>query len=289
MLNKKNNLCAFLIIITLWLPQASANNLDTPLKIEVGTYPNHLQFLLNVTQNLPCNQIEEFKFTHNLITNEAILLCLAFNAANFDIHILWKAYPLQPRLKREIELGNIVMGSYTFWGNDASKLVYKSENMLEPGEFVKGIYTRAKNTRLLSVKNSKELRNYRAVSNHAWKYDQTALNCAGIDRYDASTYTTMFKMVNAGRADFLLTAFSTRPDRSQIFSDIKLIPLDGFKFTFNDSLNFFVSKAHPDGKQVFQALSKGLAILKDNGTLKTAYQAAGFNLEYFKNWKDLSC
>ena len=262
---------------------------DTTNLLDIGTYPQHIEAIKSLSSPRECKKISEQGFTDNQVVNEAALLCLALDAGGIQEKINWTAYPVQSRAIRELSHGNIVSGSYAFWNSDYDTSVYKSLALLKKGEFSKGIYTRKDNVKLLKITDIEQLRQFDPVTNHNWIRDRQILDCLNLGGYHTENYLQMFKMVNAKHADYLLSPFSTQPDQSQTLSGITLYPVPNMQLIFNDSLHFFVSKSHPKGNKVFKALTYGLKKLRQQGTIKKAYMAAGFLLPQQNNWKKFGC
>ncbi|WP_339617389.1 hypothetical protein [uncultured Gilvimarinus sp.] len=263
--------------VILFTPTSHAGNTETPLDITVAVYSYFLADIRKYSQDHHCLDYQKMGLVKNVTLNELSLMCRAFDAADFAVNTKWQAHPMQERMVRSIDAGNAVIGGAAIWGRDATERVYVSDNLLNSGEYAKGIYApKEKLPGLLDEIKANGFKNLTGVTDKTWFYDVQALDCLQSKRYYGVTYHTMFKMVDAERADFTLMHFSSLPDQSHTVSDITLNPLPGYKISFDDSLNFFVSKSHPDGQRVFAALQKGLAILRKQGVITQAYQAAGF-------------
>jgi hypothetical protein len=66
------------------------------------------------------------------------------------------------------------------------------------------------------------------------------------------------------------------------------VPINNLKMFLPDTRHFVVSKRHPEGKAVFQALNKGLEILRINGTIEKALKQSGFINEKVTDWQTIN-
>lgn len=64
-------------------------------------------------------------------------------------------------------------------------------------------------------------------------------------------------------------------DNRFVLEDVELIANEHLVVLLNDSRHFAVSRLHPEGERAFAALQKGLAILREQGRITSAYQQAG--------------
>jgi hypothetical protein len=76
--------------------------------------------------------------------------------------------------------------------------------------------------------------------------------------------------------------FNSTPDKSFTMGKIHLVPVEGIAVVLKDSRHFVISKLHPEGAEAFQAINKGLKILREKGTISKAYEQAGFFIDKTK-------
>lgn len=220
---------------------------------------------------------------------ETLLFCQALVAAGFRPNIIIKPYPIQERLYLEINKGNIVSAGLTFWSyQHQNDLSYKSQALVAKGQFEKGIYVLA-DKQSQQANDITNIRQLIGVTNKTWSNDVKAHECIGGKTISATSFPQMFRMIAAGRADYLLTTFSTESELSQNHHGVQLKPINNIKVVFNDSLHFLVSRHHPQGKQLINALNLGINKLKASGTVRQAYKSVGFYLDQVKDWQVLPC
>lgn len=241
--------------------------------------------------NDECPDVHQVPLKNNQILAELLLLCKALQLGGINSGFDFKNIPDYLRILNSAADATTVMPGFAIWRKDINpELFYISSPLLNDRDFVKGIYTVATHKKLLDVKKSEALKNFTVASNQNWVHDNTELACIQVKISTAAFNPfSMARMVAAGRADFLLFPFFNSPDLSGSLADIRLVPLPGFKVAFNDSLHFIVSKKHPRGQEVFDALQKGLEILHTDGTVHYAYEQLGFFNPTVNDWVKLGC
>jgi ABC-type amino acid transport substrate-binding protein len=197
--------------------------------------------------------------------------------------------PNSARSRELVKSGIALVSGNAEWDiykNEYEKSCYFTDVVIPNGVFEKGFYTTKEKSATLQIHSVKDLRNYSATCNMNWVIDWATLKKVHVKAlYDAPSITAMFTMVAAGRADFTLQNFSSNSDLSIEDSGVRLYPVRGVKLTLNGTRLFMVNKNAPDGKKVFDALNKGLSILKQNGFIMRALREAGIYNMSVKDWK----
>ncbi len=258
--------------------------------IPIGVYNEHLAPFQLALHEGQCPSVLEYPLDDNQVLVEFLILCEALQIGGLQPQFEFNKAPDYMRLVRSSGLSYIVMPGFAVWERDIdTALFYVSDPLLKPGEFSKGIYTTPANTTLLKIKSVEELRNYVVVSNSNWHHDKREIDCMGLKSINTLNPITMARMIEAGRGDFLLFPFHKAEDLSGRVGNIRLVPVPNMKVVFNDSLHFIVSKQHPQGLLVFQALQKGLKVLTTNGTVRNAYKRIGFFNPSVDSWQSYGC
>jgi hypothetical protein len=91
-------------------------------------------------------------------------------------------------------------------------------------------------------------------------------------------------MLDANIVDLMLVNFSVSNNLNMTFKDKQYQPINNLKVVLPDSRHFVVSKRHPRGKEVFEALQKGLTIMRKLGKIRKLYEQAGVINSKVKNW-----
>lgn len=185
-----------------------------------------------------------------------------------------------------LQNGELLLSFDSYWKKDAIPLsdsIYISEEVIRNGEYVAGIYTSPKNKKTLAVKKRTDLADLTAVSTPKWRTDwQTLQELSLKDIVVQDSWLSMVRMVNLQWIDFILMPFNSTPDKSFTMDKIHLVPVEGIAIALRDSRHFVISKLHPKGAEAFQAINKGLRILREKGTISKAYEQAGFFIDHTK-------
>lgn len=166
--------------------------------------------------------------------------------------------------------------------------LYISEPIVEFGEYEAGFYVTKRNIALHDMP-AERLNQLTVVANPRWKVDWRALNNTNINIVSfIGPWETMLEMVETEIVDAMLVNFSVSESLLLSFEGREYVPINELKLFLPDSRHFVVSKRHPDGKQVFTALNKGLRILKQRGILRKALIQSGFINKKVKDWETVN-
>ncbi|MBE0367676.1 hypothetical protein [Pseudoalteromonas aurantia] len=162
--------------------------------------------------------------------------------------------------------------------------LFVSEPLVEYGEYEAGFYVAKRNIALHNMP-AERLNQLTVVANPRWKVDWRALNNTDVNIVSfIGPWETMLEMVETEIVDAMLVNFSVSQSLVLNFEGREYVPINELKLFLPDSRHFVVSKRHPDGKRVFAALNKGLAILKERGILRKALTESGFINEKVAPW-----
>jgi hypothetical protein len=185
-----------------------------------------------------------------------------------------------------LQNGELLLSFDSYWKKDATPLsesIYISDEVIRKGEYIAGIYTSPNNKKTLSAKKRIDFLELTAVSTPKWRTDwQTLQELSLKDIVAQDSWLSMVRMVNLQWIDFILMPFNSTPDKSFTMGKIHLVPVEGIAVVLKDSRHFVISKLHPEGAEAFQAINKGLKILREKGTISKAYEQAGFFIDKTK-------
>ncbi len=266
---------------------------NEPVTIHVGvlTDAGLLTSYTEATHNKPCNEIDTYAYSNSTRTyTESLLICQALRLGGINPKFKFIEFPTEHRLLKSINEGKLHMMFSSTWLEDINpEKVFYTDAIIDKGSFEKGIYTLPEHKKLLAVKNLEELTKYSALSNQSYHADWAALKQMDIRTYSVHKWPLMFKMLQAGRADFLLAEFSPHEDMAIYTDDIKVIPVANMKIVLNSSRHVIVNKSLASAEVIFNALQSGLAKLKQQGVVNKAYKELGLFDPRVKNWKILCC
>lgn len=223
---------------------------------------------------------------------EIVLLQQALHLGGFKGKVVLRPENSYLRILKLLTDGQIPISGALMWREDIkpySDHLFKTKALVEEGEFIAGIYTRANNQRALNADTREKISKLTAASNDHWKPDVAALKSLGIERIHYSTYwVQIVRMVVAGRADVTLAPFQSNPAMKVQVDNLELVPIPGVKVALPGSRHWPVSKKHPQGQEIFTALEKGIALLEQKNIIQRAYEQCGFFHEAVKSWKLLN-
>ncbi|NQZ24689.1 MAG: hypothetical protein HRT55_00025 [Colwellia sp.] len=184
------------------------------------------------------------------------------------------------RNTKMLQNGQLLISFDSYWQQDALPLadkVYISDPVIRNGEYIAGIYTSPKNTKTLAIKELSDLAELTAVSTPKWRTDWKTLQKLPIKSLTRDdSWLSMVRMVDIQWIDFILMPFNSTPDQSFVMNKVHLVPVKNIGVVLKDSRHFVISKKHPEGKEAYIAINKGLKILRQRGAIVKAYQQAGF-------------
>lgn len=214
---------------------------------------------------------------------DMILAQQALKLGGFDYNFNYAPGKVNFRNTKMLENGKLLISFDSYWHQDAIPLadsVYITAAVIRNGEYVAGIYTSPKNSKTLAISKLSDLNGLSAVSTSKWRTDwQTLQNLPLQKLIQEDSWLSMVRMVNIQWVDFILMPFNSTPDQSFTMDKIHLIPVNGIGVILKDSRHFVISKKHPKGKEAFQAINKGLNIMRQQGTIVKAYEQAGFFID----------
>lgn len=239
---------------------------------------------------VPPEEIADMKSQYATRTiAEMIIVLQALHAADFPVRFEFIKTPNPARSRVMIRDGIAAMSIDTNFSMAITENVYVSSAVIPAGAFVKGLYGHKNNIPLMNVKNAADLHRISGVSNKAWEVDWATMDSLGLaELRNVPRYPMMLTLVDSGKVDFALLEFPARDDLVLERNGVTLHPVPGVKVGLVDSRHFMVSKVHPKGKEIYEALEKGLAILRKEGRIERYYREVGFYNHRVSDWKLLN-
>lgn len=211
---------------------------------------------------------------------EVVLLQQALQLGGFKEPLELRDEQNYLRTLRQIADGELISSGASVWYSDVlnmPELFHISQPVINEGEFVVGFYTSPTNEKALAAKTLDDLRQLRAVSSVQWYADVATLKQLGINHlYFTTDWKHMVRMVNAQRADFTLAPFQASPGKRIVLEGMELIPIEGIKVAINGTRHWPVSRRHPRGEEFYEALQKGITVMRQQGIIRKAYSQSGF-------------
>jgi hypothetical protein len=199
---------------------------------------------------------------------------------------------LAPNYARELAMvrsGNVLIMHQDAWDVDFDDAVYKSDALIPKGKFFKGFYIKESSLGKIRIERLEDFQRLSSVSSPRWTVDWDTLSQLNLKAlYQTQDKVEMFKLVLLRNVDFTAQEFSQSDDMSYDTEHGRLFPVPGVKLALNASRHLMVSRAHPQGDYVFQAIQKGLRIMHTNGSIERYLSDIRFYRTETKNWKILS-
>ncbi len=286
MLRFNSTLLVFAIFMS--LPCVARAQLVIPIPVVSGTLELYQSVLAEKQRS--ADEVVELR-SENSTRGVAALVIIkqALHAGGLPVEFQFIEVPNAARERIMVQSGAAVISGEDLFSIAFADDVFMSSPVIPKGSFLKGVYCRSNNKDLLKISNLSELRNFTAVSYSEWKVDWLTLQGLGLKGLrDVSKHQTMFKLIQYRDIDFTLYEFPARGDLTQVVDGIELVPVPNVKVALKDSRHFMVSKLHPDGPRVFEALEKGLAILHEKGIIEQYFTDVGFYNPIVDGWKVLN-
>lgn len=228
--------------------------------------------------------IDDFASVHsNRVVVDMVLLQQALLLGGANIQLQFYGRPNPSRAELDVKQGVSPILGYETWKSNFDDTVYMSDLVVAKGEFLKVVVGRHDNGKgLMQVTGLADLQELTAVTGHRWSIDIATLREMGIKEITtAPKYALQITMLQERRADFGLYEYTNVIN--DMPSDLAVVP--GLTVGLNESRHFMVSKSHPAGKTLFEALQKGIKILKSQQAFKKAYRGCGFISNELESWQ----
>lgn len=252
---------------------------EIPVYIRDDVYEDYLKFL----NGRPVLTIVDFRgATMRRDVADMVLLQQALALGGFTKTFYYQPGKFNFRNTKLLENGDSLLSFDTYWLNDAKALsdkVYISDPVVRRGEYLAGIYASPENKPVFNIRTLTDLQNFTAVSTPKWRTDWatvSALPLKGLIQEDE--WLSQARMVHMKWVDLMLMPFFHDQQGIYQLEQLRLKVVPGVAILLDDSRHFVFSKQHPHGKHAYEALNKGLKILRQNGRIEQLYKQAGFML-----------
>lgn len=241
-------------------------------------------------QNKSVYEITDLKTKGGRNDASFIIFLQAVKAGGLDIEVEFIQAPNPHRAKTIVKEGKAVALFTALWSSDFDDNVYISSTVIPRGVLYKGLYGLQDNEKLMNVKTRDDLKDLTCISSENWVVDWITLKQLELkDLHSVPNWEMMFKMVSSRGFDFAVLDFPKNPtDLSITKFGATLHPVPGIKISLDDSRHFMISKKHPDGERLYNALEKGLKILNENGIVTKLFKDVKVYREDLDDWSVIS-
>ncbi|RZQ53240.1 hypothetical protein C1E23_09930 [Pseudoalteromonas phenolica] len=283
------------IFLVLSLLFSSLGFAKPPMVIDIIQSENFTHRYQNFLNGRSVQEVNDFHATtkgSHIEIVEMILLQQALILGGIDKPIVFNPKPSVNILEySDLISGDSLILARSVWHEDILDYrgsLYVSEPLVKFGEYEAGLYVAKRNLHLHNIQKN-QLDNLTVVANPRWKVDWRALHNTELNIVSfIGPWETMLEMVETNVVDTMLVNFSVSETLELNFENRLYVPINNLKVFLPDSRHFVVSKRHPEGKVVFEALNKGLAILRENGTIEKALKQSGFINEKVTDWQTIN-
>ncbi len=276
-----------LMLISYMLPACLVWSSPTkiPITVETDVY-HHAQEIIGNKKIVTIESFSGPNSQRDVVEFILIQKALALGGSTLDFTFTLGNY--DARNIKLLQSGLLLISFDSLWLSHISKItndVYVSDAIIRKGEYWAGLYTSIKNDKALATKNLSDLKKLSIISNKNWHVDwQTVSQLSPKTLAHEEEWLSMAKLVSLQWVDIMLAPFTSAQPFTYKGNGYEITAIEGIKVALNDSRHFVVSKKHPEGKETFIALQKGLAILRQRGTIIKAFQQSGFFNEKVQNW-----
>jgi hypothetical protein len=221
-----------------------------------------------------------------------ILIQQAVALGGIKLQVRYEPGNYDARNLRSISSGLLLIGLDTFWLSELSHLenqLYISQPLIRRGEYQAGLYTSPHNTLALAVTELQQLKKLSVVSSKNWHADwHTWQQIGPASLLDEHSWPSQAKLVSKQWVDVMLSPFLPKMPFTISSDEYQLVAVSGVKVMLHDSRHVAVSRLHPEGERVFNALQIGLTLLRQQGVIERAYTQAGFFHPAVSDWRILN-
>ncbi|ACB73458.1 methyl-accepting chemotaxis protein [Opitutus terrae] len=245
------------------------------------------------TAGRPVEAIDAFSGSWaNRPTVDLILQLQALKAGGLDFDYELVVQPTHGRSVIEVVQGYCDLTAETVWNSEITELgsqVLKTENIINHGEFEKGLYGLPDNARLQALTSAEQLGEFVGATVFNWSVDVKTLQNMGLKRVDrASCMENVFQMIRQRRADFTLLEFASTPDMSIENHGVKLVPVQNCKVALPESRAWIIAAGSPHAATLLETLRRGIKMLRDQRRITRAFEESGFFQPKVMHWKRLT-
>ncbi len=259
----------------------------SPITVEVAAssemineYQHLLESVNNQAMELPTKALKN----KNLDAITLVILKQALHhgglLANFD----YMLSPNHARSQKLVQSGNVLVAMVEIKDDSTPKHTLKTSSLGSSPIIYRGIFGLESNHALMKVKTLKELRKFSAVTEASWESSIDLLQeIPPAELYLAPNRDSLFKMIAYRNFDFTVLNFKEKsengyylynkhnvPKGNKKLDNPLIVPVPGvgLQITQSSSIHFILAKKRPESQKIYQALEKGLAIMRQQGLLQ---------------------
>ncbi|WP_159821260.1 hypothetical protein [Colwellia sp. 20A7] len=270
-------------------------------EIAISSLPHEINNYKKWLGNKKCSDIQSYQ--NNYATKASIqimIICKALHLGGMTVKLSFNSIPNYTRGLYEAHKGTISIPGDSIWQPEISPThFYMAPPLFRQGEFQKGFFALPKKRKeieesikfniLKGISPLETLRDHILLTSKNWTFDQAAIKELGLTYLSTTKTEHMCNMIKYGRGDMYFGELIMIGNKKIIFNCNGLIlePIKGIKVAFKESRHFVVSKNIPNNKEIYNALHKGLSILRKSGEIEDAFYPYPHNKVIIDSWIDL--
>lgn len=214
---------------------------------------------------------------------DMVLLQQALALGGFNKAFQYLPGKVNFRNTKMLETGELLLSFDSYWLSDAERLenaVFISHPIINKGEYFAAVYTSPKNQKALALRKTEDLKQLTGVSTPKWHTDWQTMSKLPLKQLiQEDEWLSQARIVHMGWVDIMLMPFFHDNNGIYQLEQIKLQRIPEVAVLLDDSRHFVISRHHPEGEAAYQAIQRGLQILRKSGQIEKMYRQAGFLID----------
>lgn len=268
-------------------PPAVIASEPIPVVILKYHYEILMDFLSEDGRNLEDIDSIKAKRQHRILADQ-VIMAKALKLGGIDPIFRYIPIDNSARERAEVKAGNAVISAQDQWPFNFDDTVFMTRPIIPENTFSKGVFGRSDHAGLMKAHSLDSLQQYSAVYDNKWPEWRIIETLKLKKLYHTATIENMFRMVAGGRVDLTFAEIPNDVDMPRVVDGVELRLVKGIKLVVPASRNFMVSKHHRQGKRVYDALSKGLEILHEQGEIVRHMTEVGIINPAIADWVPLN-
>lgn len=264
-------------------PSAVIASEAIPVSILKYHYEMLMEFLSEDGRSLEDIDSIKTKRLHRVLADQ-VIMAKALKLGGVTPNFKYVPVDNSARDRVEVKAGNVVLSAQDQWPFNFDDSVFMTRPIIPENTFSKGVFGRSDHSNLMAVDSLESLQQYTAVYDKNWP-EWPIIETLGLKKlYHTATIENMFRMVAGERVDITFAEIPNDVDAPRVVDGVDLKLVKGIKLVVPASRNFMVSKYHPQGKRIYDALTKGLKMLHEQGEIERYMTEVGIINPTIADW-----
>ncbi|WP_411991753.1 hypothetical protein [Agarivorans sp. DSG3-1] len=255
---------------------------------DIGTISNYQQ-LLELKGGDPAKITDYRSAVSDRATVSLLLMVQALSLSSLDHSLVFTYSPNTGRSLREVKKGSVAVYQSDIWESEFDTSTYKSRAVIAKNTFEKGFYVKQGSALLEQDLKIEQLLDSQVALGKTWYQDIAQLEQIGFTKIKKlNRNQSLFGLLSKERISIAFLEFSNNSELAIYDQYGVFLPIPNYKVSFTQSRHFMVSKQHPSGKKIAEAIDQGLDILFSMGLVQKALEQSGVAQKRVENWQALT-